>query len=100
MIQIAHLYLLGTFYNPRMKVEELIGCRVWVKNAGLPEQIGQISRVLKSVHLEGIASSVTDSSFRIDLASGNVIETTGVNIRKIDHEGYIPENARRSIPHG
>jgi hypothetical protein len=79
-----------------MKVEELIGCQVWVKKGGLPEHIGRISSVLKSVHLESIASSVTASSFRIDLASGDVIETTGVNLCKIDHEGYIRENARRS----
>lgn len=77
-----------------MKVQELVGSKVWVKERGLAERVGHISSVLKPVDLEEIESSVTASTFRIEMASGGVVETTGVNISKIEHAGYVQESAK------
>jgi hypothetical protein len=45
------------------------------------------------VVLEDIASSVTASTFKIELCTGDVIQTTGVNIVNIEHEVFLRETA-------
>ena len=65
------------------EVEDLVGSKVWLKPRGLPETTGYISSVVKPVNLEDIQSSITMSTFRIDLPSGDVVETSGFNITGI-----------------
>ncbi len=71
-----------------MEIQEFVGSKVWVKRRGLPDHVGHITAVSKPVLLEDIASTVIASTFSIKLASGDAIETTGVNILKIEHAGY------------
>jgi hypothetical protein len=72
-----------------MKVQELVGAKVWVKDRFLPRHKGRIASILKAIDLDDIGSSVTASIFRIELTSGDIIETSGFNIIQIDHAGYI-----------
>ena len=68
-----------------MDIKDLIACKVWVKQRrGLDERPGRISSVPRPVILESIQSTITASTFRIDLPSGDVVETTGVNIVRIE----------------
>jgi hypothetical protein len=68
-----------------MDIKDLIGRKVWVKQRGeLDERPGRISSVPRPVILESIQSTITASTFRIDLPSGDVLETTGVNIVRIE----------------
>jgi hypothetical protein len=77
-----------------MKVQELVGAKVWVKDRFLPRHKGRIASILKAIDLDDIGSSVTASIFRIELTSGDIIETSGFNIVQIDHAGYIQESAK------
>jgi hypothetical protein len=77
----------------QMELRELIGSHVWIKQRSSPDQVGRIASILKTVVLEDIASSVTASTFQIELRTGGVVQTTGVNILKIDHEGFLKETA-------
>jgi hypothetical protein len=68
-----------------MNLKDLIGRKVWVKLRGeLEERPGRISSVPRPVILESIQSTITASTFRIDLPSGDVLETTGVDIVRIE----------------
>lgn len=70
-----------------MKVEDLIGAKVWVKQGSGAEYVGVVSSVPKPVDLDIITSSITASIFRINLSSGEVIETSGLNITGMEKEG-------------
>ena len=74
-----------------MELQGLIGSEVWIKKRGLPDDVGRIASIPKEVVLEDLASSVTASTFRVELRTGDVVETTGVNILKIDHEEFQRE---------
>ena len=78
-----------------MKVQELVGSRVWLKPPDRPETTGHIMGITKPVDLRNIESSINASTFTIELASGDVIETSGFNLYKIDHAGYIQESGKR-----
>jgi hypothetical protein len=71
-----------------LKLEDLIGSQVWIKPRGLPEVSGYIIAVPRAVYLETIDSSISVSTFRIALASGDVVETSGFNIKRIQNAEY------------
>jgi hypothetical protein len=71
-----------------MDVNDLIGSNVWVRRRRGPEFMGKIASIPRPIVLDSIEATVTASTFRIELTSGDVIETLGVNILRIDHEGY------------
>jgi hypothetical protein len=72
-----------------MKVEELIGSKVWIRREQFRSVPGKIEGMSNAVNLDDIKSSVTQSTFRIEMLSGDVIEIPGSDISKIDHAGYI-----------
>ena len=47
--------------------------------------------------LENILSSVTASTFRIELESGDSIETTGVNLLNIENQPFWEEKAKTDL---
>jgi hypothetical protein len=71
-----------------LKLEELIGSQIWMKPRDLPEVSGYITAVPKAVYRESIDSSISVSTFRIALASGDVVETSGFNITRIQNAEY------------
>jgi len=70
-----------------MKVEELIGCKVWIKSDQFRSVPGKVESISNAVNLDDIKSSVSHSTFRIEMLSGHVIEILGSDISKIDHAG-------------
>ena len=76
-----------------MKVQDLIGAKVWVVQSGLAECGGYIVNVPKPVNLEDIELSVDASVFTILLESGDVVDTSGFNLLEIEHAGYFKESA-------
>jgi hypothetical protein len=77
-----------------MKVEELIGSKVWIKSDQFRSVPGKIESLSNAVNLDDIESSVSQSTFRIEMASGHVIEILGSDISKIDHASY----SKASLP--
>jgi hypothetical protein len=76
-----------------MKVEELIGSNVWVKGDQFRSVSGKIKDISNSVNVDDIKSSVSQSTFKIEmLSSGDVIEMPGSDRLKIDHIGYVQES--------
>jgi hypothetical protein len=75
-----------------MKVEELIGSTVWVRRDQFRSVSGKIEGMSNAVNLDDIKSSVSQSTFRIKMLSGGVIELPGSDILKIDHAGYAQES--------
>jgi hypothetical protein len=73
-----------------MKVEELIGSKVWIKSDQFRSVPGKIVSTPNAVNLDDIEPSVRQSTFRIEMPSGDVIEILGSNISKIENAGYIP----------
>jgi hypothetical protein len=71
-----------------LKLEDLIGSKVWIKPRGLPEASGYITAIPKRVNLETIDLSITVSTFEVTLASGDVVETSGFNITVIENAEY------------
>jgi hypothetical protein len=67
-----------------MKVEELIGSKVWIKSDQFRSVPGKIEGMSNAVNLDDIKSSVSQSTFRIEMPSGNVIEILGSDISKIE----------------
>jgi hypothetical protein len=67
-----------------MKVEELIGSKVWIKKDQFRSVPGKIEGMSIVVNLDDIKLSVSQSTFRIGMPSGNVIEILGSNISKIE----------------
>jgi hypothetical protein len=78
-----------------MNVEELIGRKVWIKSDQFRSVPGKIESISNTVDLEDIKSSVSQSTFRIEMLSGDVIEIPGSDISKIDHVGHIRESPPR-----
>jgi hypothetical protein len=76
-----------------VELQELIGSQVRIRQRSSPGQVGRIAGILRPVVLEDIASSVTASTFKIELCTGDVIQTTGVNIVNIEHEVFLRETA-------
>jgi hypothetical protein len=75
-----------------MKVEELIGSNVWIKSDQFRSVPGKIEGMSNAVNLDDIKTSVSQSMFRIEMLSGDVIEILGSGISKIDNAGYIQES--------
>jgi hypothetical protein len=73
-----------------MKLEDLIGAEVWVKQASGPEHHGTIRTITKLVEAANIMDSISVSTFKINLDSGGVLETSGFNITGINKEGWPP----------
>ena len=67
-----------------MKVEELIGSKVWIKSDQFRSVPGKIESMSNAVNLDDIKSSVSQSTFRIEVQSGDIIEVLGSNISKIE----------------
>jgi hypothetical protein len=74
-----------------MKVEELIGTKVWIKSDQFRSVPGEIKSMSNTVNLDDIKSSVSQSTFRVEMLSGEVIEMPGSDIAEIDHAGYVQE---------
>jgi len=70
-----------------MKVEELIGSKVWIKSDQFRSIPGKIQSISIAVNLDDIKLSVSQSTLRIEMPSRQVIEILGSNISKIDHAG-------------
>jgi hypothetical protein len=68
-----------------MKVEELIGSKVWIKIDQFRSVPGKIESMSHAVNLDDIKSSVSQSRFRIEMPSGNIVEILGSDISKIEH---------------
>jgi hypothetical protein len=75
-----------------MRVEELIGSKVWIKSDRFRSVPGKIEGMSDAVNLDDIKTSVSQSMFRIEMLSGDVIEILGSGILKIDNAGYIQES--------
>ena len=70
-----------------MKVEELVGSNVWIKSDQFRSVPGKIQSISIAVNLDDIKLSVSQSTFRIEMPSRQVIEILGSDISKIDHTG-------------
>jgi hypothetical protein len=66
-----------------MKVEELIGSRVWIKIDRFRSVPGKIESMSNAVNLDDISQS----RFRIKMLSGNIVEILGSDISKIEQAG-------------
>jgi hypothetical protein len=71
-----------------MKVEELIGSRVWIKTDQFRSVPGKITSTSNAINLDDIKSSVCQSTFRVEMPSGEVIEILGSKIAKIENAGH------------
>jgi hypothetical protein len=69
-----------------MKVEELIGRKVWIKIDRFRSVPGKIESMSNAVDLDDI-SSVSQSKFKVKMPSGNIVEILGSDISKIEHAG-------------
>ena len=78
-----------------MKVQDLIGAKVWIELYRLPETTGHIASIPKAADLKDIESSINASIFRIDLPSGDVMMASGLSLYRIAHSGYIQESGKR-----
>ena len=76
-----------------MKVEELIGSKVWIKIDRFRSVPGKIESTSNAVDLDDIKSSVSQSSFKIKMPSGNIVEILGSDISKIEHAARSQGNA-------
>jgi hypothetical protein len=70
-----------------MKVEELIGSKVWIKMDQFRSVPGKIESMSNAVDLDDIESSISQSTFRIEVHSGDIVEVLGSNISKIENAG-------------
>jgi hypothetical protein len=75
-----------------MELLDLVGSKVWVKEHGLAERVGYIAAVFKAVDHEDIETSINASTFIILLESGDLLETAGFNLSKIEHAGYVRQS--------
>ena len=76
-----------------MKVEDLVGSRVWMKADQFRSVPGVISSVAKVVDLGDFQASIDASVFKVALSSGDFIEVAGPEISKFDHGVEAKENA-------
>jgi hypothetical protein len=70
-----------------VKVEDLIGSKVWIKTDQFRSVPGKIESMSNAVNLDDIKSSVSQSTFRIEVHSGDLVEVLGSNISKIENAG-------------
>jgi hypothetical protein len=70
-----------------MKVEELMGNKVWVKSDQFKSVPGVISSVETSVDREDLKSAMAESTFQVSLNSGDVVEVPGTDLASVDHDG-------------
>jgi hypothetical protein len=70
-----------------MKVEELIGRKVWIKIDRFRSVPGKIESMSNAVDLDDIKSSVSQSRFKIMMPSGSIVEILGSDISKIERAG-------------
>jgi hypothetical protein len=70
-----------------MKVEELIGIKVWIKSDQFRSVPGTIVSTSNVVNLDDIKSAVSHGTFRIQMHSGDILEILGSNISKIEMPG-------------
>jgi hypothetical protein len=71
-----------------MKVEELIGSKAWIKTDQFRSVPRKITSTSNAINLDDIKSSVCQSTFKIEMPSGDVIEILGSNISKIENAGH------------
>ena len=76
-----------------MKVEELIGSKVWIKTDQFRSVPGKITSTSNAIDLDDIKSSICQSTFRVEMPSGDVIEILGSNISKIENVAASRENS-------
>jgi hypothetical protein len=76
-----------------MKVEELIGSKVWIKSDQFRSIPGKIVGTSNAVDLDDIKSSISQSTFRIEMPSRDVIEILGSNISKIENAAASQESS-------
>jgi hypothetical protein len=76
-----------------MKVDELIGSKVWIKSDQFRSIPGKIVSTSNAVDLDEIKSSISQSTFRIEMPSGDVIDILGSNISKIENVAASRENS-------
>jgi hypothetical protein len=77
-----------------MKAQDLVGSRVWVKEANGPEHQGYISSVPTPLDADNIEAAISASIFRIEFPSGDVVETSGMWISRIDNPDYLRESGK------
>jgi hypothetical protein len=75
-----------------VKVEDLIGSKVWVKSDQFRSIPGKIVSTSHVVNLDDINSSVCQSTFGIEMPPGDVVEILGSKISKFEHAGYIQKS--------
>jgi hypothetical protein len=68
-----------------MKVEELIGSKVWIKSDQFRSVPGKIVSTSNVVDLDDLKSSISQSTFRVEVHSEDVIEILGSDISTFDH---------------
>jgi hypothetical protein len=76
-----------------MKVDELIGSKVWIKSDQFRSIPGKIVSTSNAVDLDDIKSSISQSTFRIEMPSRDVIEILGSNISKIENAAASQESS-------
>jgi hypothetical protein len=76
-----------------MKVDELIGSKVWIKSDQFRSIPGKIVSTSNAVDLDDIKSSISQSTFRVEMPSGDVIDILGSNISKIENVAASRENS-------
>jgi hypothetical protein len=76
-----------------MNVEELIGSKVWIKTDRFRSVPGKITSTSNAINLGDIQSSVCQSTFRVEMPSGDVIEILGSNISKIENAVHPSETS-------
>lgn len=76
-----------------MYVQELIGRKVWIKSGDFRSVPGQIESVSNAVVLDDGQSSVAQSTFLIEMTSGEVCEVLGSDILKIEDSKTAPSTA-------
>ena len=76
-----------------VKVEELIGSRVWIKTDQFRSVPGKITSTSNAINLDDIKSSVCQSTFRVEMPSGDVIDILGSNISKTENVAVSRENS-------
>jgi hypothetical protein len=70
-----------------MTVEELVGSRVWIRTERFRNVSGIISSVETPANLDDIRSSLVESTFKISLTSGGVVDVPGTKIAKVECDG-------------
>ena len=65
---------------------------MWIKTDQFRSVPGKITSTSNAINLDDIKSSVCQSSFRVEMPSGDIIEILGSNISKIENAGRSERN--------